>query len=485
MVDGGNDGFAGTLRRIFTNSLNRSGNTGRDAFVTFIRKKETSVKTLRTTVISITSVIASIALVAPAASAATSGTSTSVVPSSIKVGRKHVVETDRVIAKALRISTKQLRSELDAGATLAQVASNHGSSAARITAVVSASIKKTVSAAVKSGVVSRRIAASKMKSIQASFASMLNRAVASSKHGDIGPVDLMSEKIVADLLGVSVDGLKAELKSGISIATAATNHGVAIEALTAALSNDATAKINAAVVAGTITQTKADEMIAALPAKIETYINRSEPRRDGGRGERGPKKKELVLVSEKVAAEAIGITEDALEKELEKGQSIAMVAIANGKTAQEVMDALSSDATTRINAAVADGTLTQTQADAYLAALSTLVSDFVNRVHEVETPKLPEDGVVVVSFATAASTIGISESALRSELKTGITIAQSAINHGVTVDALTSALTSDAQTRIADALAAGTITQEKADAYTANLSAAIAAFINKVVGRRH
>ena len=443
------------------------------------------MKSLKKLTISTSSVLLVASLVAPAAASAASGDSAKVVPSSMKVGKRHVVETDKVIAQALKISTKQLRAELDAGATLAQVASNHGSSAGKITAAVSARIAKVVSLAVKSGSVAKRLSAPTRRSLVASFASMLNKAVVSGRHGDIGPVDLLSEKVVADLLGITVDALKAELKTGISMATAAVNHGVTVEALTAALTADATNRISAAVTAGTITQAKADEMIAAMPAKITTYINRTESRRGGDRRGRAPKVKELKLVSEELAASAIGITKNALETELDKGQSIAMVAIANGKTAQDVIDALTTSATAAINDALATGRITQSQADAYLAALPTLVSDFVNRVHEVKSPKLPKDGVVIMSLAAAASTIGISESALKTELKSGITIAQSAINHGVTVETLVASLTADAESRIAVALTAGKISQAKADAYAANLSSAISAFINKVVQRHH
>jgi hypothetical protein len=78
------------------------------------------------------------------------------------------------------------------------------------------------------------------------------------------------------------------------------------------------------------------------------------------------------------AAEAIGIEPDALREALQAGQSIADVATANGVDPAVVVDALVDDAEARVAEKVADGTLTQAEADERLAEKTDRIDDRVN-----------------------------------------------------------------------------------------------------------
>jgi hypothetical protein len=107
-------------------------------------------------------------------------------------------------------------------------------------------------------------------------------------------------------------------------------------------------------------------------AADETESDRSD-------GECGPGRAGLFLgASLDVAAEALGITEDELHDALRDGQTIAEVASAQGVEVQAVIDALVAEATTRIDAAVADGDLTEEEATERKADLEGRVTDLVN-----------------------------------------------------------------------------------------------------------
>ena len=121
--------------------------------------------------------------------------------------------------------------------------------------------------------------------------------------------------------------------------------------------------------AGTITQSQADAVIAALVAGMPERGNH------GGRG--GP--------GLEIAAQALGMSADELHTALDGGQTMAQVAEAKGVNIQVVIDALVAERTNQINDEVASGELTQEQADAKLAELSQRVTDMVN------TPR-PEGG---------------------------------------------------------------------------------------------
>jgi predicted DNA-binding protein (UPF0251 family) len=305
----------------------------------------------------------------------------------------------------------------------------------------------------------------------------MNRAVSNSRHGDNSELQLLSDSVVANLLGVTVDALRTELKTGISILTAATNRGVTQDALVAALTTDATTKINAAVTAGTITQEKGDELLASLATRITGYINRVQTPTERRRGPEKREQKKFELSSLSVVARIIGIDKDDLEDESENGLSLAQIAVNHNVTVEALKAGITTDATARIATAVASGRITQTQADAYTASLSTWIDTYINRVPKVEV----EIGEFrLVSLDSAATFIGITKDALKAELRTGISIAQSAINHGKTVDDLTAALTADSTTRVNALVTAAVITQIKATALLASLPQAITTFINQL-----
>ncbi len=124
---------------------------------------------------------------------------------------------------------------------------------------------------------------------------------------------------------------------------------------------------------GTITQDQADKVVAALVAARPA----DGPMRGGPMGgHRGPGGR--IGFGLDVVATTLGITTDEVRTALESGQMIADLAVSKGKTAQDVIDAIVAEATTKINAEVTAGNITQAQADTRLADLTTMVTGFVN-----------------------------------------------------------------------------------------------------------
>jgi len=124
---------------------------------------------------------------------------------------------------------------------------------------------------------------------------------------------------------------------------------------------------------GTITQTQADAVSAALVADHEA--------RDGEHGKGGPGGPKA-----EVLAQALGMTTDELHTALESGKTIAQVAADQGVDVQVVIDALTAGMTSHINEEVANGELTQEEADAKLADLSARITDMVNNPRPAEGP---------------------------------------------------------------------------------------------------
>ena len=157
------------------------------------------------------------------------------------------------------------------------------------------------------------------------------------------------------------------------------------------------------------------------------------------------------------AATYIGVTEAALRTELQSGKSLADVAVANGKTRDGLIAALTQAAATQI------GTLVDTK------------------------NPLPAGGpghgggvrVVGDQKAAAATYLGITEADLRTKLESGQTLAQvAAATAGKSRDGLVQALTADATAKIDAAQQAGTITADQATQLKANLATQIANFVD-------
>jgi hypothetical protein len=121
---------------------------------------------------------------------------------------------------------------------------------------------------------------------------------------------------------------------------------------------------------GTITQTQADAVIAALEAA-------KPPKGPGGHG-RGDKGFRGGPGRLDAAAGAIGITAEELRTALQGGQSLADVAKSKGVDPEKVVTALVAELKAHLDQEVASGEHTQAEADQKLAGATERIRAFVN-----------------------------------------------------------------------------------------------------------
>lgn len=138
-------------------------------------------------------------------------------------------------------------------------------------------------------------------------------------------------------------------------------------------SNWAAAALAPLVTDGTITQTQADAVIAALAdARPARGGHGGDSGHGGGFGHHG------FGAALSAAAEAIGITQDELRTRMQDGDTLAEVAQANDVEPEAVVDALVAESNTRIDQAVTEGDLTEEQATELRAELSERITAAVN-----------------------------------------------------------------------------------------------------------
>ena len=188
----------------------------------------------------------------------------------------------------------------------------------------------------------------------------------------------------------SVAGLGAGFALGspnlVGAQTASSSTTTAITASTAPATADPSkpgARVNAVddalaklVKDGTITQTQADAVKKAIqdarPAG-GTGGRAHGPR--GGMGGFGLADGKSVVDA---AAKALGITSDDLTQQVMNGTTVAKIAESKNVPLNTVVEAAVKEITTKIDAAVTAGTMTQAQADKIKTNLTQRVTDFAN-----------------------------------------------------------------------------------------------------------
>jgi uncharacterized protein (DUF433 family) len=201
--------------------------------------------------------------------------------------------------------------------------------------------------------------------------------------------------LVAGGTGVAIaaatkdDGSKAE-QAVLDDAAARLN--VTPEKLREALAAAQDAQIDAAVTAGTLTQKQADAIKAARKQSghvlgplggpgFRVQGKRFGP--DPGGSGFGFELRHGLLDE---VADALGTTPAKLVAQLRAGKSLADVAKANGKSLDDVRSALKTAAKARLDKAVANGDLTQKQADAMLAHVDEALKAFESGRGELRRP---------------------------------------------------------------------------------------------------
>jgi hypothetical protein len=202
-----------------------------------------------------------------------------------------------------------------------------------------------------------------------------------------------------------------------------------------------------------------------------------------------------------VAAEKLGMTRDELLTELQAGKSIAEVAAEKNVAVDTIVEAVLAPRTERINELVANGQLTQEQADTMLAQMKANVTTQIN------TQGLPQGrgggfgGAGVCDHpgmgmlggrgggnslvTVAAEKLGLTRAELITELQAGKSIAEVAGEKNVAVDTIVEAILAPRTQRLNDLVSAGQLTQAEVDTRLANLRVDLIDWLNQSWGSQN
>lgn len=185
------------------------------------------------------------------------------------------------------------------------------------------------------------------------------------------------------------------------------------------------------------------------------------------------------------AATYLGVTQAALTTQLQAGKTLAQVAGAtDGKTVAGLIDALVAAEKTELAAAVSAGEITQAQADQMASTLTAHVTAEVNGTRPARGPGGPGGpgfghGGHGDELTAAATYLGVTETALTTQLQAGKTLVQVAdATSGKSAAGLIDALVAAEKVELAAAVKAGTITQAQSDQIATTLKARFTALAN-------
>jgi hypothetical protein len=192
----------------------------------------------------------------------------------------------QAITTYLGLTAAELRTQLESGKTLAEIAKAQGKTVTGLTDAIVADAKARLDAAVADGRLTSAQAASMLADLKSHVDDMVNSTGPGPRgHGPGGgPVDFGA---VADFLGITAAQVRTELEAGKSLADVAKAQGKTVAGLQDAIVAAATKKLDAAVADGRLTAAQKAEMLTRLEADVDDIVDRSGPP-PRGPGHHGP-----------------------------------------------------------------------------------------------------------------------------------------------------------------------------------------------------
>ena len=206
-----------------------------------------------------------------------------------------VVKTDRpsplaTVSKVLGITETELKTELQTGKSIADVAKAKNIDIATVKAALLAEAKAHIDAEVATGKHTAAEGVTKLAEKTARIDTMLTTAGLPARgpqgmggkggkgghEGKGGPGKFMSEA-VAKVLKLTTTELKTQLHSGKSLADVAKAQSVDIADVKTVLTSDFSAHLAEEVTSGKHTQAEADAKLAEFKTNIDTMVNRVGP----------------------------------------------------------------------------------------------------------------------------------------------------------------------------------------------------------------
>jgi hypothetical protein len=244
-------------------------------------------------------------------------------------------------ADYLGISVYQLTTELRGGASLAEVATEHGKSVDGLVQALVDAAKSELDKGVAAGEITAAQEQDMLDGLRSHLADLVNSKFGAESPPPEPPLgDPLAA--AADYLGLSVDGLAQELQDGKSLAAVAKERGKSVGGLEQAVIDAAKSALDKSVAGGDITAAEEQQVLDQLNTQIDAFVNGNADLsiRIGNQGLEVRIGRPLGEGPYETAAAYLGLPLDQLIEELQGGKSLADIAAERGKSVDGLKQAL-------------------------------------------------------------------------------------------------------------------------------------------------
>lgn len=266
-----------------------------------------------------------------------------------------------IVSEATGLTPREIIQQTRDGATLAEVITANGGDvnaiAAEITAVMSERITERTE--------------ERLANLEAQVLAMLNgeRPIRDGvERGGIREVLGRNVReniggVISEITGLTTQEVTQQVRDGATLAEIITANGGDVDAVTAQVVDNITALVNERVASGEMPQERADDILLNLDQLVNGIINGETPNRNNGVGQMPGQLRDAVV-------EATGLTLQEIIQQMRDGATLADVLTGAGVDLGTFQADILATAQSRLDEQVADGRITQEQADQRLQRLT-------------------------------------------------------------------------------------------------------------------
>jgi uncharacterized protein (DUF2267 family) len=181
---------------------------------------------------------------------------------------------------------------------------------------------------------------------------------------------------------------------------------------------------------------------------------------------------------ESAVAGYLGLTAQQLRTDLQSGETLAQITTAQGKTVNGLEQTIEAAVKSRLDQAVAAGKITSQREQQILSQLPARLDKLVNASHPGAFIRHRLGALRAGLISVSAAYLGLTPQSLRSELRSGKTLAQVATAQGKTATELEQAIETAVKTRLDKAVTAGQLTGQREQQILSQLPARLDKLVN-------
>ncbi|MCC6613614.1 MAG: hypothetical protein IT320_09060 [Anaerolineae bacterium] len=284
--------------------------------------------------------------------------------------------------------------------------------------------------------------------------------------------------VIGDETGLAPREIVQQVAQGSTLADIITANGGDVQTVIDAATANVAERLDNAVADGFLTQERADEIFANVQTAIEGALNGEIDL--GERGQIDLDRGQVRRQGERALADAVsnatGLSGREILDQLREGTTMAELVEASGGDVDAVIAEASAALNEHIDQALANGRITQAQADELRGAIDMGLIELMNGdVWARESGALAAAGVL----RQVLEQTDLTPRELREELQGGSTLAQVLETHGVAVDGFIADMTARAEARLNVMVVDGRMSQERADELLAQFQTRLTERINQ------